>query len=107
YMTLANYAAAEFLVQANLKWWQGLKPEQREVIAKASADAEAYVREKVAEAEAKAQETVGKAGVEIHIPSAEELAAFVKATAPIRETYLKSGGDLAAKLLPIADAAAK
>ena len=107
YMTLANYAAAEFLVQANLKWWKGLKPEQQEAIAKASADAEAYIRAQVAQAETKAQETVAKAGVEIHVPSAEELAAFVKATAPIRETYVKSGGEMAAKLLGLADDAAK
>ncbi|SBV99516.1 TRAP dicarboxylate transporter, DctP subunit [uncultured delta proteobacterium] len=107
YMTLANYAAAEFLVQANLKWWQGLKKEEQEIIAKASADAEKYIRDKVAEAEAQAQETVVKAGVEVHVPNAAELAAFVKATAPIRDSYLKQGGDLAAKLLPIADAAAK
>lgn len=107
YMTLANYAAAEFLVQANLKWWKGLTPGQQEIIAKASSDAEKHIRAKVAEAESKAQEAVAKAGVEIHIPTPEQLAAFIKATAPIRDTYLKNGGELAAKILPIADAAAK
>lgn len=107
HMTLANYSAAEFLVQANSKWWDGLNRSQQDVIAKASADAENYIREKVAEAENQARETVAKAGVEIHELSADELAAFIKATAPIRETYLEKGGDLAAKLLPIADEAAK
>ncbi len=107
YMTEANYAAAEFLVQANLKWWNGLTKEQQEIIMKASKDAEAFIRDKVAAAEAKAKETVAKAGVEIHELSPEELALFVKATASIRDSYLKNGGELAAKLLPIADAAAK
>lgn len=107
YMTLANYAAAEFLVQANLKWWNGLDKAQQAIIAKASLDAEAYIREKVAAAESDAQDTVAKSGIEIHTPTAEEMAAFVKATAPLRDEYLKKGGDLAAKLLPIADAAAK
>lgn len=107
YMTLANYAVAEFLVQANLKWWNGLKQEQRDAIAKAAADAEAYIREKVAAAEAEAQETIAKAGIAIHIPDAEELAAFVKATSPVRETYLKNSGELGAKLLPLADGACR
>ena len=107
YMTLANYAAAEFLVQANLKWWNGLKPEQQEIIAKASADAEAFIRAQISQAESKAQEAVAKAGVEIYEPSSEELAAFIKATSPIRDSYLKNGGELAEKLLPLADAAAQ
>lgn len=107
YMTLANYSAAEFLVQANLKWWEKLSKEQQEAIGKASADAERFIREKVADAENKAKETVAKSGVEIHELTPEQLAAFIKATASIRDTYLKNGGDLAVKLLPIADAAAK
>ncbi len=105
YMTLANYAVAEFLVQANLKWWNGLTPEQQNAITKAAADAEAYIREKVATAEADAQATIAKAGIAIHVPSEEELAAFIQATTPVRETYLKNSGELGAKLLPIADKA--
>ena len=103
YMTVANYAVAEFLVQANLKWWNGLTADQQSAIMKAAADAEAYIRNKVADAEAEAQETIAKAGLEVHTLTADELAAFIKATAPVRETYLKNSGELGAKLLPIAD----
>ena len=103
FMTRANYAVAEFLVQANMKWWNGLTADQQDAIMKAAADAEAFIREKVAAAEAEAEESIARAGIDIHILSDEELDAFIQATAPVRETYLKNSGELGAKLLPLVD----
>ena len=102
YMTKANYSAAEFLVQANLKWFNKLKKEQQEVILKASKDAEDYIRAEVGKAEAKAEETVKKAGVEVYELTAEDRAAFAKATEVVRTDFLKKSGDLGAKLVDIA-----
>ncbi len=103
YVTLANYSTAEFLVQANLKWWKGLTDEQRAVITKASAEAEQYIRQEVVQAEKDALTAIKTAGLNVYELTPEERQEFIKATASIREGYLKKSGELGAKLLPIAD----
>ena len=103
YMTLANYAPAQFLVQANLKWFDALSKEEREIIMKASRDAEAYIRDKVGEAERQAEETVRKAGVEIYVLTPADREAFIKATEVVREDFLKQSGELGAQLVKIAE----
>lgn len=103
YMTLANYSTAEFLVQANQKWWQGLSTTQQEVLEKASGDAEAFIRQEVARAEAEALAAIRAAGLEVHELGDEERRAFVTATEGLRADYLKKSGELGAQLLPIAD----
>ena len=103
YMTLANYATAQFLVQANLKWFNALNKEQQEIIMKASKDAEAFIREKLNEAESEAEATVRKAGVEIYVPTPAEREAFSKATNPVREDFLKKSGELGEQFVKIAE----
>ncbi len=103
HMTLANYSTAEFVVQANLDWWNKLDDAQKDVVMRASVDAETYIRNKVAEAEAAALEKVKKAGLNVYVPTDEDRAAFIQATKGLREAYLEKSGDLGAKLLPIAD----
>lgn len=107
YMTIANYSTAEFLVQANQKWWNGLGQEKQNILAKASLEAEAFIRMEVAKAEEEALATIKAAGLEVHELSDEERQAFVSATAALRESYLKKSGDLGTKLLPIADTLAQ
>ncbi len=107
YMTLANYSAAEFLVQANLAWWNKLTPAQKDIIAKASRDAESHIRNEVGKAEGDALVTVKKAGIEVHELTPAERAAFAKATEGVRKEYLKKSGDLGAKLVPIAEKISK
>lgn len=103
YMTLANYSAAEFLVQANLKWFNKLKKEEREIILKAAEEAEEFIRKEVGGAEAKAEEAVRKAGIEIYELTAADREAFSKATEVVRRDFLKKSGDLGAKLVDIAE----
>lgn len=102
YMTKANYSAAEFLVQTNLKWFNKLNKDQQEAILKASRDAETSIREAVGAAEAKAEETVKNAGVEVYELTAEDRAAFSKATEVVRADFLKKSGELGAQLVEIA-----
>lgn len=104
YMTLSNYSTAEFLVQANLKWWSGLPEAQRQAILRASADVERLIREEAAASDAAAFKSINAAGLTTHILSEAERAEFVKATQPARAAYLKKSGALGARLLPIADA---
>ena len=103
YMTLANYSTAEFLVQANEKWWKGLSSSQQDIINKASRDAEAFIRQEVARAEDEALATIKAAGLEVYELNSQDREAFVSATAALRESFLKKSGDLGAKLIPIAD----
>ncbi len=103
YMTLANYSTAEFLVQANQKWWQGLSSAQQEILNRASRDAEAFIRQEVARAEADALAAIRAAGLEVHELSGTERQTFMAATEALRAGYLKKSGELGAKLMPIAD----
>lgn len=107
YMTLANYAAAEFLVQANLKWWNTLSDAHKDAIMKASRDAEDYIRAEVGKAESAAEDTVRKAGIDVHVLSDAERAAFAAATEVVRKDFLEKTGELGAKLVAIANKASK
>ena len=67
YLTIANYSTAEFCVQANLEWWEGLDAEGQEAILKAGRDAEAWIRGAIAESEAEAEKTIRDAGLEVTV----------------------------------------
>lgn len=102
YLTIANYATAQFMVQANAKWFNSLKPEQQQIIMKAANDAEQYIRAIVQQSEDEAEATVRKAGIEVHVITPEERAEFFKATESVRQAFLKRSGDLGKKLYDIA-----
>jgi C4-dicarboxylate-binding protein DctP len=51
FMTEANYTTAQFIVQANLKWWDKLSADQKEAILKAGKDAEEWIRGAIAQSE--------------------------------------------------------
>jgi C4-dicarboxylate-binding protein DctP len=102
YMTEANYTTAQFVVQANLKWWQGLSPDQREAVLKAGRDAEAWIRGVIAQSEDEAEKVIRKTGVQIHKLTAEARPLFVTATEPVRKGFATKTGELAKKLVEIA-----
>lgn len=103
YLTLANYATAEFCVQANLEWWEGLAPEHKEAILKAGRDAEAWIRGAIAQSEAEAEKTIRDAGLEINTLTPEERAEFVKATQSVKEQFVKRAGTIGEQLIAISD----
>jgi C4-dicarboxylate-binding protein DctP len=102
YMTEANYTTAQFVVQANLKWWEKLPQDQREAILKAGKEAEEWIRGAIAQSEDEAKKVIQKAGVQIHALTPEARPLFIKATDPVRETFAKKSGELAKKLIDIA-----
>ena len=53
-------------MQANLKWWEKLPQDQRDVILKAGKDAEAWIRGAIAQSEDEAEEGDPKAGLQIY-----------------------------------------
>lgn len=102
FMTEANYTTAQFVVQANLKWFEKLSADQKGALLKAGKDAEEWIRGVIAKEEAAAEQTITKAGVQIHKLTAEARPLFIKATEPVRETFAKKTGELAKKLIEIA-----
>jgi C4-dicarboxylate-binding protein DctP len=102
YMTLANYTTAQFFVQANLEWWDGLKDNEKEVLLKAGADAAASIRGSIAAAEEKAYGVIKDNGLEIYELNGEEREAFVKATEPVRAAFTANTGEVGKKLMDIA-----
>jgi len=107
YLTIANYATAQFVVQANSKWFNGLKPQQKEIIMKASRDAELYIRSIIQESEDEAEAAVRKAGLEVHTLTPAERQVFLKTTESVHQDYLKKAGALGKTLLDMAVQAAK
>jgi tripartite ATP-independent transporter DctP family solute receptor len=102
YMTEANYTTAQFVVQANLKWWDKLSPEQREPMLKAGREAEEWIRGAIAQSEDEAEKAIQKAGVQIHRLTPEARPLFIKATEPVRQAFAQKSGDLAKKLIDTA-----
>jgi C4-dicarboxylate-binding protein DctP len=102
YMTEANYTTAQFVIQANLKWWNKLPQEQRDAIMKAGKESEEWIRGAIAQSEDEAEKIIVKAGVQIHRLAPEARPLFVRATEPVRQTFAQKSGDLAKKLIDIA-----
>ena len=86
YMTLANYSTAQFVIQGNLDWWKSLSAADRDAITKAGKDAEAWIRDAIAESENEAQKNIEDAGVQIYTLNADEHKAFQDATLAVRAT---------------------
>jgi C4-dicarboxylate-binding protein DctP len=102
YMTEANYTTAQFVVQANLKWWQALPQDQRDAVLKAGKEAEEWIRGAIAKSEDDAKRAILKAGLQIHELTPETRPLFIKATEPVRQTFAQKTGDLAKKLIEMA-----
>ena len=102
FMTMANYTTAQFVVQSSLDWWNGLSDKDKEVVMKAGADAEAWIRGVIAESEAEAEKVIRDAGVEIYVLTAEDREAFVAVTESVRKTFAEATGDLGKKLIELA-----
>ena len=101
FLTMANYATAQFVVQANLKWWNTLSEADRSVLLKAGLDAEIVVRKSIEDSENEALNVVKKAGTKIYYLTPAEKAEFMKATEKVRENFARDTGDLGKKLVDI------
>ncbi len=102
HLTMANYATAQFVVQANLKWWNALSDADKSTLLKAGNEAEAVVRKSIERSENEALDKVKKAGVKIYYLTPAEKAAFMKATEQVRENFAKDTGKLGRQLVDIA-----
>jgi C4-dicarboxylate-binding protein DctP len=102
FMTEANYTTAQFVVQANLKWWEKLPQDQRDAILKAGREAEEWIRGAIAQSEKDAEAVIRKAGMQIHQLTPEARPLFIKSTEPVRQAFATKSGELAKKLIDLA-----
>jgi C4-dicarboxylate-binding protein DctP len=98
-ITVTNHADVEFLVLINEEFWQGLPAEQQEIIATAARKVEADLRDKMAKIESDAFAAAKAEGMGVYVPTAEEMAAWREASAPVVEQYKAAAGELGAKLV--------
>ncbi|MCF7936291.1 MAG: DctP family TRAP transporter solute-binding subunit [Synergistales bacterium] len=103
YLTVCNYAIAQFVLQGNLEWWDSLSEGQREVLNKAAADANDWLVEEIYRAESAAQEELAEKGMEIYVLDDAELQLFEKATAPVRDSFAEEKGEVGRRLLEIVE----
>lgn len=102
YLTIANYSTAQFSVQANLDWWNGLDADSQKAILEAGKVAEKWLRGAVAESEGAAEKTVRDAGLEVNTLTAEERAQMVAATKSVWDAYVARAGETGQKLVDLA-----
>lgn len=102
FMTKANYTTAQFVVQSSLDWWNSLPEKDREIILKAGADAEEWIRGAIAQSENEAEKVIREAGVEIYNLTDSERAAFVEKTESVRQSFAEATGETGKKLIEMA-----
>lgn len=98
-ITRTEHAALEWLVIINEKLWQSLTDRQREIIKASAGKVEKELRDQVAETERKAYELAQQKGMKIHNLTPDEVAEWRVCSAPLVETYMESGGELATRLM--------
>ncbi len=102
FMTKANYATPQFIMQANLNWWNKLPKNEQDAILKAGRDAEEWIRLEIVKAENNAEKALREAGVQIHTLSPESRKVFIKATESVQQRFIENCGPLGKKLVDIA-----
>lgn len=102
-ISVTNHADIEFVVVVNSKFWDSLSDEHKEVVSAAAANAEADVRNRVAEIEAEAYQAAKDNGMTVYEPSAEDMAAWKEASKPVYDAYLDNAGELGKAILDAAN----
>ncbi|UCH74232.1 MAG: TRAP transporter substrate-binding protein DctP [Rhodospirillales bacterium] len=97
-ITVTNHADIEFVVVVNEKFWQSLPNAQQDIIMTAARNAEAHVRDEMANIEADAYGAARKAGMAVVELSEAEVDAWKAATKPVLDSYLGESGDLGAQI---------
>jgi len=102
YLTICNYAMPEFMIQANLDWWNNQSKTTKEILIMAGEDTEKYLEEKTSGFIKDARKVIEEEGsTEIYVLSPEERNIFIEATETVRDNYAERAGELGKKLLNI------
>ncbi|SEA60129.1 TRAP transporter substrate-binding protein DctP [Rubrimonas cliftonensis] len=102
-VTLTNNGDIEFLVVINEDAWDDLTNEQQAAVEAAALKAEADVRDRMSEIEKEALADAVAAGMKVHTPTAEQVAAWKAASAPVIDAWLAEAGPLGREVLDAAN----
>ena len=106
YITAIHYVPLVYPIQANLKWWNGLTQEQRDIISKAAAHSEKMA---VADIEKEFKDDIQiarKNGNHVYQPTPAELNKWKAAAAPLaKKNYLEQTGVTGKQILADINAA--
>ncbi len=102
-ITITNNGDIEFLVVINEDAWDDLSPEQQAAVEAAALKAEADVRDRMSEIEKEALADAVAAGMKVHTPTAEQVAAWKAASAPVIDAWLEEAGPLGKQVLDAAN----
>ena len=97
-ITVTNNADIEFIVVVNETFWKGLSDQHRQWINQAARAAEIDMRDRVGEIEATAYEQARAKGMTVYQPTQSEIEAWKQASQPVINKWLKSAGDVGARL---------
>ncbi len=99
HVNYATYYIAFYPWMVNAKWWNGLAPELRDVIQGAATEVAMRHRERAAAESRKAIEGMKAQGVDVHIQTDAERAAWIEATRPVWKQFESQiGPDLLEKV---------
>jgi len=102
-ISITNHADIEFVVVVNSKFWDSLSDDHKAIISTAAANAEADVRNRVADIESEAYQAAKDNGMTVYEPSAEEMAEWKAASQPVYDAYLENAGALGQQILDAAN----
>ena len=102
-ITVTNHADIEFIVVVNNDWWNKLSDAHKKVIQDAAIVAENNVRDAMSKIESDAYAAAKENGMTVYEPTAEELAAWKAAAAPVSDSYKTAAGDLGVQVLEAAE----
>ena len=103
-ITVTNHADIEFIVVINENFWQGLSKDQQAIISTAARNAEAHVRNEMANIEAEAYAAAKENGMKVVELSDADIEAWRAATKPVLDSYLEESGDLGQQVYKAAQA---
>lgn len=93
YLTVSNHGRLDYVVLTNTKFWDGLTPEQQQIINDAMKEATTYERQLAEELNNKSFETIKNSGkVEVYELTPADREAFVNALEPVYAEYTEKIG---------------
>jgi len=88
YLTVGNFTRIDYIVMTNVKFWDGLTPDQQKLFTDAMKQATAYERKLSEELNGKSFEIMKKSGkVEVYTLTPAERQEFMNVLAPLYQSY--------------------
>lgn len=103
YLTINNYAYLEFLLAVNGDFWNGLPEKTRQLLTEVAAETETWIREQAEKEDADSAKQLEEKGMDVYVVPDEELQQWIDASAPVRDVFVQTAGEVGQKLLDLSD----